>query len=259
MRRLRVALPSIVVVALIGALGASSAASRQRVVCPSPEPAYPPPCCTCCMPTEHAATMGPGPVCCPVPTNDQCPSSPTISSAPDPSKEGHAVTISGRLFGSSASGATVVLWQKLAGQATFQQIDHTAADALGAYTFTEKAGTVRTNREWYVTANGTQSPTLTQAVQSRVGLDTARTSIAMNKVLVLTGRVAPSHAGERVRVERQTAHGWKIIARPVLSKLSTFLVRLRFGRAGTVHLRVVFAGDSRNVRSYSRTLAVHVT
>lgn len=66
------------------------------------------------------------------------------------------------------------------------------------------------------------------------------------------GRVTPDHAGERVLFEQHTKHGWKVIARPRLSRGSTYSLALP-GR-GEVDFRAVFRGDKRNARTVSRAL-----
>ena len=75
------------------------------------------------------------------------------------------MVVSGRLIGDPVVGATVELWQELPGQRHFRRIAKTRVSAGGEYKFTFRRGTVRTDRKWYVTAEGVRSHTLHQRVK----------------------------------------------------------------------------------------------
>jgi len=222
------------------------------------------PCCpqsgtTCC---ESATTCCASGTCC---AQAVCCATPctsgalTIASSPDPSTAGRKVVISGGLTSSPAvAGATVVLWRELSGQSSFQQAAQTTTDSAGQYKFTLKAGMVNADQEWYVTANGLQSPTLQQHVKALVGLGGLH-SVVAGHAMLLRGHVTPSHAGQIVLVEQRKGGRWTVIARPRLGHASNYGVVHRFKRAGTVALRTVLPGDSRNERSLSSTLTLTVT
>ena len=221
---------------------------------PAAEPAQPiccttAQCCqtTCCPPSNGSATC-----CTPTPC---VPATPTITSSPSPSRAGQKVVISG----TAGSGAAVTLWRKLAGQSSFRQVTATSADSAGKYTFTLKRGTVMTDQEWYVTANGAQSTTLAQQVEAVVALASSTRSTVVGHAIVLRGHVTPSHAGQKVLIE--VAHGrtWHVIARPRLGRKSGYSVTHRFASSGVAKLRVVLQRDSRNVRSTSAPVTVKVT
>jgi len=155
------------------------------------------------------------------------------------------------------AGTTVVLWRELSGQSTFHQAGQTTTDSAGQYKFTLSAGMVNADQQWYVTANGVQSPTLHQLVNAVVGL-TGLHNILVRHAMLLRGHVTPSHAGQDVLVEQRKGSQWTVIARPRLGHASNYGVMHRFVRAGTVVLRTVLPGDARNDRSGSSTLTVTV-
>jgi hypothetical protein len=162
------------------------------------------------------------------------------------------------ISGTGTAGARVVLWRKRAGQSTFQQVSTATADSSGHYTFTLKRGTVMADQEWYVSSNGAQSSTVTQQVQALVALASSTRSTLVGHKIVLRGHVTPSHAGEVVLIEMSRGGAWHVIARPRLGHGSTYAVSQRFGRSGSVKLRVVLRADSRNELSSSPTLTVTV-
>jgi hypothetical protein len=163
------------------------------------------------------------------------------------------------IAGTAGSGAAVTLWRKLAGQSSFQQVTTTSADSAGKYTFTLARGTVMTDQEWYVIANGAQSTTLTQQVEAVVALASSARSTVVGHAIVLRGHVTPSHAGQKVLIEARHGRTWQVIARPRLGRKSGYSVTHRFAKSGAVELRVVLKRDSRNDRSTSTTVTVTVT
>jgi hypothetical protein len=231
-----------------GTNAANGAKSRPRIV----------PCCpqsgtTCCTTTTCCAQAQA--VCCVTPCT---PGSLTIAASPDPSTAGRKIVISGGLTSNPAvAGVKVVLWRELSGQTSFHQLAQTATDSAGQYKFTLKRGAVNADQQWYVTANGLQSPTLHQQVKALIGLSGLH-SVALGQAMLLRGHVTPSHAGQVVLVEQRKGGLWTVIARPRLGHASNYGVMHRFRRSGTVALRTVLPGDSRNVRSGSSTLTVTV-
>jgi hypothetical protein len=182
----------------------------------------------------------------------------TIASSPDPSTAGGKIVISGGLTSNPpAAGAAVVLWRELSGQSTFHQLSQTTTDSAGQYKFTLKRGTVNADQRWYVTADNLQSPTLDQRVKAVVGLAGLH-SVVVGHAMLLRGHVTPSHAGQVVLIEQRRGSLWRVIARPRLGRASNYGVMHRFTRSGTVSLRTVLPGDTRNDRSGSSTLTVAV-
>lgn len=249
MRRSLQALLSVGLLALVCAAGASAAqgsSARPQIQCRA---GAPPPCCV-------GVTAGPGIVPCCVPTTQGCPGL-TISSSRDPSRADRAVKITGRLMPAASSGIAVTLWQELPGQTAFHAVALTSTDSTGAYAFTRRAGSVKTNRSWYVTANGTRSLTLAQMVEATVSLSVSSKRNGAGERTTFKGRVSPSHGGEHVRIEERVANGWSVIATIRLTRASTYTLRLSSPGSATAVVRAALGADSKNVASYSRT--VHTT
>ena len=280
-RRRIILLSPLLAAAAMGAVWAlvltASASAAPRIVCPLSSPKLVS-CCPlppqpagasaaiCCPPTAGTVRTQAQPICCTTTccTGTCCaptlcgPGSVTIAASPDPSRAGQKVVISGAVAGTSVSAAQVVLWRKLAHQSSFQQDGQTTTDSGGNYTFTLGHGTVMADQEWYVTSGGMQSATVEQHVDAVVGLTSSARSVVVGQAIVLRGHVTPSHAGEVLQVEMSHGAAWRLIARPRLGHGSNYRLSRRFTLPGTVRLRVIFQGDSRNERSISRTLTVSV-
>ena len=266
-------------VAAIGVLAIASPAGAERlaprIVCPQSTPgccpipvntahaqAAQPICCpgsgstSCCTTTCCSTVCCPSTACC---TGTSCPSGAiTIASSPNPSTAARKVVISGVLSGSSASGAQVVLWRELGGQSSWQQLAQSTTDSSGHYTFTLTGSKVMADQEWYVTSGSLRSGTIDQQVKALVGLTPSTRSIAAGQTIVLHGHVAPSHAGQVVRVEQRRGRSWDVIARPRLSKGSTFALSHRFAQAGKSEFRAVLLVNVRNAASSSPVLTLMV-
>jgi hypothetical protein len=220
------------------ALATPSAPARSPthlIVCPlEPGGTVTPPCCG-----PPVATPGATP-CCGTPEPIDCPIGLTAASSPNPSTAGQKVTIAGRWPGATA-GQTVDLWEKVAGSKTFKQVASTTTGSLGEFRFVRSG--VETNRRWYVTAGGEQSPTIDQGVKAVV-------TVSFPLRGHLHGRVTPNHAGELVWLEHQVGSRWRVSRRLRLSRRSTYSAAYSCSSTG----RVVFPGDRRNMRSASHEL-----
>jgi hypothetical protein len=264
------------VLAVAGPAGA--ARLSPRTVCPQIVPCCPVPvnstpatahatpvccpgtgtCCTtatCCTTTTCCSTG----TCC---TATPCPSGNlTIASSANPSTAGRKVVISGVLTASPVSGAQVDLWRERVGQSSFNQVAQTTTSSSGTYSFTLKAGTVMADQEWYVTSGALRSGTIDQRVRALVALTASTHTIPAGRAVVLRGHVTPSHAGEAVLIEKwdQSTRSWHVIARPRLSKGSTYSLSHRFAQSGKSKLKAVLALDARNLASSSPTVTLTVT
>lgn len=182
----------------------------------------------------------------------------TITSSPDPSQAGQKVVISGALDTPTA-GTTVTLWRELATQSSFHEFGTTTTDSSGKYTFTVRQGTVMADQQYYVTANGSQSTTVKQAVDALVALAASAHSTVVGHAIVLSGHVTPLHAGETVLIEVRRSGTWHVLAHARLGPRSNYSVSHTFAQSGTVQLRTVLRADSRNLQSVSHTLKLSVT
>jgi hypothetical protein len=234
-----------------GAMVASSSAAQRVIVCPLAR-GVPIPCCG--PPVNGPREPPPGDVqpivCCP--GNALCVARPTIGSSPNPSKSTEKVVISGKMV-LGAAGTAIELWQRVPGQSDFKEMAHTSTDSSGSYSITLGAGRVRTNREWYVTAGTMRSTTISQEVQSVV---TLRVSSAGRRSVTLTGSVSPSHARERVVIERRSGGAWTGVARSLLNRRSRYKLELRLARNRASVVRAVLAADAKNILSASAPLTL---
>lgn len=262
---LAAAIPALV---LAGPAGAEHLS--PRIVCPQDSTCCPTPTNSqtanshavpvCCQPTTaccpSSGTCCPSGTCC---TATTCPSgSLTISASPNPSTAPGKVTISGVLTTSPAAGVTVALWREQAGQSSFRQMAQTTTDGSGRYSFTLKRGTVMADQAWYVSANSLRSATIDQRVRALVALTSSARTVVSGQSIALHGKVSPSHAGGVVLIEQRRGSSWEVIARPRLSKSSSYAVSHRFTQTGQTKLRAVLAGNARNLTSTSPTVSLTV-
>jgi phospholipase C len=235
MRRSLVLFLTVGVTALVGGAIALVAASGARPGCP----------------LAGAARA----FCCP--PNALCAIPITIESAPNPSTAGQRVTIRGRVFGAPA-GTVVVLWHRLPGQRRFHRVLSTTTDSAQRYSIIRREGLVDTNRRWFVKARGRRSRIEDQRVRALVTLGASSTNANRGDPISLSGHVTPSHKGERVRLQQLFGGRWRTVARPRLDAASDYALKRRFGQNGMVELRTMFAGDRRNIRSFSHTITITV-
>jgi hypothetical protein len=182
-------------------------------------------------------------ICCPVSPQPACPPSLTISASPDPLIAGHRVVVSGTLLRASGAGTPVTLWQRLRGQGQATQTAQATTDVTGSWSATLPSGSVMTDRSWYATADGVTSSTISEAVSAIVILVASHGRHGAT----LQGTVTPSHAGQRILVQRRVGRRWVTVARPRLGRHSRFRLHVR------VHgkLQAVLPADSLNMRSVS--------
>jgi phospholipase C len=186
------------------------------------------------------------------PVSTAAPAAPTIFPRPNPATADEAVSISGR-----AASSTVALWQEIPPSTRFHRIATAGVDPSGRYKFVRRAGSVSTNRSWYVTAGRQRSRTVNEKVQAVVTLTASDLRPLPGERVHLKGRVTPSHAGETITYqEAGRAGAWKTIGSSRLSPGSTFDKALTLSRAGGYGFRAVLPADTRNVTSTSPTLAL---
>ncbi|MGI8414057.1 MAG: alkaline phosphatase family protein [Solirubrobacteraceae bacterium] len=196
-----------------------------------------------------------------------------IGSAPNPSIAGGQVLISGHLGGAASSGSRILLWQREAGQRRFRPVAVTRTDASGHFTITRPAGSVQSNRAWYVTVRSGTSAIVDQRVHALITLmaptpasaTSPPSSTAAPKATAvpgervrLSGSVTPAHPGQSILLSQHFPRGWVVIAHPRLDGSSQFSVNHIFRSQGIAQVRVVLPGDPRNMRSFSPDLTITV-
>lgn len=253
-----IALPCIAAAALIASSSAAGQARSAVVECPvTAQTCCPPESTTTCCPTptvQPCCTATPT-TCCSGAAQTTCTVQVTIAASPNPLTAGRRVTISGHVSG-MAAGAQVVLSQRVANQTTFHSLQTTTTNSSGVYTFTLKEGAVMTNRDWYATAGGVSSSTVTERVYAILTLAAAHRGVHRVR---LSGNVSPSYAGQRLLIERLVAGHWRVIARPLVSSSSGFALTHRFARRGKAMLRAVLPAGTLNLASTSSTISVRIS
>jgi Phosphoesterase family len=193
-------------------------------------------------------TMGVGPA-------GARPPAPSISASSNPTPAGHAITVSGRLYGRHAAHATVGLWQRLPWQRRFHRLARTQTDRRAHYAFRLHPDT---NRRLYVVGTDRHSRTLQLHVRALVTLTTTSTTPDSSERATLTGEVLPRQAGHYVTIDQRLGTRWVRIARPHLDGHSAFSYTRVFTTGGATVLRAVFAGDDKSASSTSSPLLLDV-
>jgi phospholipase C len=189
-------------------------------------------------------------------TGKRSPDLLTLFAEPNPSTVGIPVTISGRLSSSNPGSAAVALWQRLPGATSFHRVATTSTDSSGRYTFVRGADT---NRSWFTTSAGLRSRTITEHVHAKASLSASNPNPIPGDRVRFTGRVVPSHASDRVTLQRREGSTWKVVASEKLSGRSHFSFRQRFPRSGRFTFTVFVAADARNLGSRSPSVSLLVS
>jgi phospholipase C len=196
--------------------------------------------------------------CCPPPSRTGRPSPSrclSLASSPNPSTDGQAVTISGRLFGPRHARSVVLLWRRLPGERRFHPTAVTRTDRSGNYSLTV---VLDGNRWWYVTARGFRSRTVHQRVASLITLASSETRAAPSDEVTFSGSVSPPHSGQQLTLQELGPTGWQPVAQGTLDGASTFSVDYAFTTDGTYQLRAFLLGGKHNIDSHSPTVIVTV-
>jgi hypothetical protein len=253
---------AIAAVALSATASTASTASTATpaIICPLASP----PIGTCCGPPISTPVAAPAATpCCPpsaggtlcCPGNAVCLVPMTINTTPNPSVAGSAVTISGQVQGATA-GSAVALWEEPAGQTSFHQVAHATTDSAGKYSVRRRASSVMTNRDWYVASGGSKSTTVAQIVEAKVAMSATAHKLASGHRITVSGRIDPSHAGQRVLYEQSIKGKWHVLARVRLNRKSRYAIARHWAHGGIVKLRVVLPADRQNAQSISPVITV---
>jgi hypothetical protein len=187
----------------------------------------------------------------------------TINAIPNPILAGEGVFIYGQLNDTPVSGQTIVLYHHLAGSGLgYTRVGETTTDSRGFYEFTRAEDVVMTNRSWFVREAGghkIHSRTVFERVAALVSMTASTTEAVTGQPVVFTGHVDPNHAGERAVLQEQTSSGdWRDLGSGRLGRGSDYAITYRWRFAGDHDVRVLFAGDDRNVRGESSPITVTI-
>ena len=175
---------------------------------------------------------------------------------PNPSTAGAPVNVAGRLSASNPAGAPVVLWERLAGTTTSRRVATTTTGPSGRYRFVRMADT---ERSWYATSRGLRSKIVTEQVHAKVSLASSDQYPVPGDRVRLMGQVVPSHAGDRVMLQRREGSAWKVVASERLSASSRFSFRRRLAQPSRFTFRAVLAANAVNLWSHSPPLLLSVS
>jgi hypothetical protein len=187
----------------------------------------------------------------------------TINAIPNPIDAGEGVFIYGYLQGSPAGGQPIVLYHQLAGSGRgYTRVGQTTTDSRGFYEFTRAEDVVMTNRSWFVREAGIHqihSRTVFERVSALVSLSASTITAVTGQPVVFTGAVTPNHAGERVVLQEETASGdWRDLKSGRLDGGSSYAITYRWRFEGDHTVRVLFAGDVRNIAGTANPVTVAV-
>ena len=187
----------------------------------------------------------------------------TINALPNPIDAGEGVFIYGHLNAPPVGGQTIVLYHHLAGSGLgYTRVGQTTTDSHGFYEFTRAEDVVMTNRSWFVREAGIHqihSRTMFERVAALVSLSASSTTAVTGQPVVFTGHVDPSHAGERVVLQQQTASGdWRGLKSVRLDGGSSYSITKSWRFEGDHTVRVLLPSDARNIRGTANPVTVTV-
>ena len=187
----------------------------------------------------------------------------TINALPNPIDAGEGVFIYGHLNVPPVGGQTIVLYHHLAGSGLgYTRVGQTTTDSHGFYEFTRAEDVVMTNRSWFVREAGIHqihSRTMFERVAALVSLSASSTTAVTGQPVVFTGHVDPSHAGERVVLQQQTASGdWRGLKSVRLDGGSSYSITKSWRFEGDHTVRVLLPSDARNIRGTANPVTVTV-
>jgi phospholipase C len=180
----------------------------------------------------------------------------SISALPNPSIAGRPVNVARRLSGPNPAGASVGLWEKPPGARLYRRVSTATTGPAGRYRF---ARIVDMARSWYATSRRLPSGVITQQVHAKLSLHSSDADPVPGDLVRLTGQVVPSHAGDRILLQREEGRAWKVVASQALSAGSRFSFRRRLGQPGRFTFRAVLPADARNLWSHSPGLVLSVS
>jgi hypothetical protein len=179
----------------------------------------------------------------------------TIEISAGPISFGQTVTISGVAAG--AANGPVTLLASTRGSA-FSTVATATTDAKGNYTFTQATPE---NTYYRVTDATTRSTTLFEGVEFALAAGAAPDTTQAEQELTFSGTLAPAHAGQIVRLERENASGigFHVVDVGTVDAASSYTITHTFAAAGTAVLRIKIPGDGQHQSAASTPFSVSVT
>jgi len=182
----------------------------------------------------------------------------TIGLRPNPTIADTPAVISGRVFGAGRARVSVTLWRRRAGQQRFHRVLRETTGAGGRWAAHLAGRATKTNSDWYGVAGGVASRIVTQRVHAAITLVSSDRLPSPGEPLWLSGHIIPWHGRARVMLERRVGARWRVFAKPLVNRRSSFAFPVHFYRPGKERLRAVLPASAANIRSSSPLLALQV-
>jgi phospholipase C len=186
----------------------------------------------------------------------------TIRAAPNPVSAARPVTLSGQLVsvrrGAPRCGLTITLWRRFPAQRGFSVIARTLTTTGARYRFVFPAGSVATNRDWFVSAPGLESRIVSELVSPVVTLSSTATFAVAGDAETLSGMVMPSQAGQPVTLQWHSGRKWLTVARPRVRRGGFFWLAHKFTTGRTEQWRAIVPSSVHNLGGTSPVLRIRV-
>lgn len=189
----------------------------------------------------------------------------TLDARPTTALFGDAVTVNGRLNGTSTDGSALVRLEADATRPYGDKYDDTGLSARttngGRYTFSVKP----TKNTQYRAVAQSSPPVTSNArlvlVRIKVGLIVSDTTPRRGQRVRFRGTVAPQHDGSRALIQKRTSTGaFRTVARARLvdagTRVSRYSKRIRIRRDGVYRVKV--RGDADHVNGFSQPRTLNV-
>ncbi|MGD0198500.1 MAG: hypothetical protein ABSC56_11435 [Solirubrobacteraceae bacterium] len=206
------------------------------------------------------------------------PHSITIHAQPNPIVVGDSVVVYGRLLGRDSENKLVVLYHHATGSPFgFVPVQATRTGVGGAYEFQRADGSVDSNRQWYVAADGAVSAVVNERVAAQVTVNVTGPNgqsepdgsvlfTGRGYVYTFAGSDDPGKPGAPVLLQRQAASAgpadWVTIGRGTLDANGSYSIAHVFvipsSSGGDANVRILVPNDVRNIASPSESLSYEI-
>lgn len=180
---------------------------------------------------------------------------------------GTSVKFSGKAYrvdtGKGVSGWTVTLQNRTKGSTTWRSVSTITTSTYGSYSFTVQPWSSRDYRAVYLSGNstylGTTSPVRPVTVRQRVTGTFNDSSVRRGTTVTFAGAVSPSHAGQKIYLQRYTDGRWSTVAGSTLGSTSKFRFSITRWAPGTYYYRAYKPGHTDHAAGYGPSRKLTVT
>ncbi len=182
-----------------------------------------------------------------------------VSVEPDTLTYGQSTMLSARLTdedGIPLPGERLRLDSRRAGAKAWSPLTTSTTSSPGWVIHYDQPRVNRDYRWVFAGANGlyrATSPTFTVQVRPKVTATLSKADVRRNTTVTLRGRVTPSHAGQRVLLQRYVNGSWTRLKRTTLSADSKYRFTYTPTSAGKKTLRVLKSADADHASGWSPT------